>query len=80
MIEEKGKCETCRYFDGTFCCGGYSPNEDLTIVDILMLNYEAEEKGLIPDWEKGKCQYWDSEYDDSGEDVAFDCWRERYDE
>ena len=79
MIEDKGKCETCRYFDGTYCCGGYC-EDDLTLVEIHRLNREAEERGLIVTWEEGKCEYWEAEYDDSFEDVAFDCWRERYEE
>ena len=79
MSEEKGKCDFCRYFDGTYCCGGYC-EDDLTIEQIQREVREAEEKGYFTDWEFGKCQYWEAEYDDSFEDVAFDMWRERYEE
>ena len=78
-MEDKGKCFTCRYYDGAYCCGGVSEN-DLTIEEISILNEEAEENGLITHWQKGKCDCWEADLDDSFEDVAFDNWRERYEE
>ena len=73
----RGHCESCAFWDGTYCCGGYSADEDLTIDEIYAINKEAEEKGLIVDWKYDKCEYWEEyEEDDSWEDVAFDNWRE----
>ena len=79
-MSDKGKCETCRYYDGGWCWGGFWCEGDITIEHIKREAKEAEEKGYFTDWEFGKCPYWDAEYDDSFEDVAFDNWRERFEE
>ena len=72
----RGHCESCAFWDGTYCCGGFA-EDDLTLDDIFRLNREAEEKGLIVDWRYGHCDSWQEYEEEDWEDVVFDNWRER---
>lgn len=76
----RGRCEDCSHFDGTYCCSGFIEDEDVTIKEIGKRVREAEEKGGYVDWSPSDCPSFEPNYDDSFEDVAFDNWRERYEE
>ena len=76
----KGRCESCNFWNGQYCCGGYLPDEDLTIDEIISLNKQAEENGLSVSWRLDHCDSWQEYEEDDWEDVTFDNWRERYEE
>ena len=76
----RGRCEDCACYDGTYCCSGFIEDEDVKIKDIAKRVQEAEDQGYYVDWSPTDCPSFNPDLDYTYEDVAFDNWRERYEE